>query len=382
MLAQEESRRLGHNFVGTEMILLGLIGEGRGVAAKRLSGAGVHLKDARIEVEKIISRGSGFVAVEIPFTPRAKRVLELSWKESQKLQQDYIGTEHLLLGLLREGDGVACRVLENLAVDREKLRAHVLASIGKSETKLPEIGMVPTETSEITMGEPFSWYDTEATLAVQRAWGIAETAGSKEITSEHLLLAALRDNGTIYGAMQAGHVDLAQLRRDIFSKLEQGDACPAKSMIFSDDAKKTLEEAWKQSFALEQFSVPKESLFLALLADEGGVLSTALNTMGADATAVRQFIEDKMKVEKKPDTSSDSQTISALDKRPVGVHPLLRIGPKAAAIFGLYCLISISIVLSSIFFINRELFIMLSMVLLIVLIIGLAICLGAFVFNR
>ena len=77
MLAQEEARRLGHNFVGTEQILLGLIGEGTGVAAKVLKSLGVNLKDSRIEVEKIIGRGSGFVAVEIPFTPRAKRVLEL-----------------------------------------------------------------------------------------------------------------------------------------------------------------------------------------------------------------------------------------------------------------------------------------------------------------
>ena len=103
MLAQEEARRLGHNFVGTEQILLGLIGEGTGVAAKVLKSMGVNLKDARIEVEKIIGRGSGFVAVEIPFTPRAKRVLELSLEEARQLGHNYIGTEHLLLGLIREG---------------------------------------------------------------------------------------------------------------------------------------------------------------------------------------------------------------------------------------------------------------------------------------
>ena len=107
MLAQEEARRLGHNFVGTEQILLGLIGEGTGVAAKVLKSMGVNLKDSRVEVEKIIGRGSGFVAVEIPFTPRAKRVLELSLEEARQLGHNYIGTEHLLLGLIREGEGVA-----------------------------------------------------------------------------------------------------------------------------------------------------------------------------------------------------------------------------------------------------------------------------------
>jgi ATP-dependent Clp protease ATP-binding subunit ClpC len=85
MLAQEEARRLGHNFVGTEQILLGLIGEGTGIAAKVLKSMGVNLKEARVEVEKIIGRGSGFVAVEIPFTPRAKRVLELSLEEARQL---------------------------------------------------------------------------------------------------------------------------------------------------------------------------------------------------------------------------------------------------------------------------------------------------------
>lgn len=138
MLAQEEARRLGHNFVGTEQILLGLIGEGTGVAAKVLKSMGVNLKDARIEVEKIIGRGSGFVAVEIPFTPRAKRVLELSLEEARQLGHNYIGTEHLLLGLIREGEGVAARVLENLGVDLSKVRTQVIRMLG--------------ETAEVTTG--------------------------------------------------------------------------------------------------------------------------------------------------------------------------------------------------------------------------------------
>jgi len=132
MLAQEEARRLGHNFVGTEQIFLGLIGEGTGVAAKVLKSLGVNLKDSRIEVEKIIGRGSGFVAVEIPFTPRAKRVLELSLEEARQLGHNYIGTEHLLLGLIREGEGVAARVLENLNIDLTKVRTQVIRMLGET----------------------------------------------------------------------------------------------------------------------------------------------------------------------------------------------------------------------------------------------------------
>ncbi|KXZ48535.1 hypothetical protein GPECTOR_27g706 [Gonium pectorale] len=133
MLAQEEARRLGHNFVGTEQLLLGLIGESTGIAAKVLKSMGVNLKDARVEVEKIIGRGSGFVAVEIPFTPRAKRVLEMSLEEARQLGHNYIGTEHILLGLLREGEGVAARVLETLGADPAKIRTQVIRMVGESQ---------------------------------------------------------------------------------------------------------------------------------------------------------------------------------------------------------------------------------------------------------
>jgi ATP-dependent Clp protease ATP-binding subunit ClpC len=132
MLGQEEARRLGHNFVGTEQILLGLIGEGSGIGSQVLKSMGVTLKDARVEVEKIIGRGSGFVAVEIPFTPRAKRVLELSLEEARQLGHNYIGTEHLLLGVIREGEGVAARLLDNLGVDLQRLITQVIRSLGES----------------------------------------------------------------------------------------------------------------------------------------------------------------------------------------------------------------------------------------------------------
>ncbi|XP_048490184.2 LOW QUALITY PROTEIN: chaperone protein ClpC, chloroplastic [Beta vulgaris subsp. vulgaris] len=133
LVAQEETRRLGHNVVGTEQILLGLVGEGTGIAARVLKSAGVSMKNARIEVEKIVGRGGGFIPVEIPFSPRAKRVLELSLEEARKLGQNYIGSEHLLLGLLSEGEGVAARVLDNLGVDTKEIRKQVLNMMGEKK---------------------------------------------------------------------------------------------------------------------------------------------------------------------------------------------------------------------------------------------------------
>merc|ERR1711933_558334 len=104
-----------------------------GLAAKVLKTMGITLKEARIEVEKIIGRGSGFVAVEIPFTPRAKRVLEISLDEARQLGHNYIGTEHILLGLLREGEGVAARVLETLRAEPAKIRNQVIRLVGDSQ---------------------------------------------------------------------------------------------------------------------------------------------------------------------------------------------------------------------------------------------------------
>jgi ATP-dependent Clp protease ATP-binding subunit ClpC len=132
MLAQEEARRLGHNFVGTEQILLGLMGEGTGVAAKVLSDLGVTLKEARREVEKIIGRGSGYLPPEIPFTPKVKSLFEQAFKEARTLGHNYISTEHLLLGLTEAGEGVAAKVLENLGVSLSELRTAIIRRLGEA----------------------------------------------------------------------------------------------------------------------------------------------------------------------------------------------------------------------------------------------------------
>jgi ATP-dependent Clp protease ATP-binding subunit ClpC len=127
MLAQEESRRLGHNFVGSEQILLGIIGEKTSLAAKALKHCGVTLPSARLAVEKVLGRGSGFVAVEIPFTPRAKRILEASWNFARSLACNYIAPEHLLAGVLSESGGVALRALNDMGVTDEQVRKELEA---------------------------------------------------------------------------------------------------------------------------------------------------------------------------------------------------------------------------------------------------------------
>lgn len=125
-LAQEEAQRFQHNYIGTEHLLLGLVREGEGVAAKVLTNLGVQLDDVRRAVEFIIGRGDKVVTDEIGLTPRAKKVIELAVDEATLLKHQYIGTEHILLGLVREGEGIAAGVLVSMGVKLEQVRAETL----------------------------------------------------------------------------------------------------------------------------------------------------------------------------------------------------------------------------------------------------------------
>ena len=141
MVAQEEARLLNHNYIGTEHILLGLIREADGVAATALDRCGATLDGARVEVEGIIGRGGAKPSGAIPFTPRAKKVLELSLREALLLGDDHIGTEHILLGLIREGEGVALQVLDHLGVDLSEIRRRVMEASerhGEETSGLPQ----------------------------------------------------------------------------------------------------------------------------------------------------------------------------------------------------------------------------------------------------
>jgi ATP-dependent Clp protease ATP-binding subunit ClpC len=152
VLAQEEARMLNHNYIGTEHILLGLIHEG-GVAARALESLGISLDAVRQQVEEIIGRGQQAPSGHIPFTPRAKKVLELSLREALQLGHGYIGTEHILLGLIREGDGVAAQVLVKLGADLNRVRQQVIQLLhGYQGQDLGSAGSRPGE--QVPAGRP------------------------------------------------------------------------------------------------------------------------------------------------------------------------------------------------------------------------------------
>jgi ATP-dependent Clp protease ATP-binding subunit ClpC len=143
VLAQDEARLLKHNYIGTEHILLGLLREEEGLAARVLEGLDIELNEVRAQVARVVGQGDEATTGQIPFTPRAKKVLELSLREALSLNHNYIGTEHVLLGLVRENEGVAARILLNLGADSERVRNAVIESAGKEVSR--PLPVLPSE---------------------------------------------------------------------------------------------------------------------------------------------------------------------------------------------------------------------------------------------
>jgi hypothetical protein len=166
VLAQEEARLLNHDYIGTEHMLLGLIHEGEGVAAKALESLGISLEAVRAEVEEIIGQGERPPGGHIPFTPRAKKVLELSLREALALGHNYIGTEHILLGLIREGQGVAAQVLVKLGADHDRVRQQVIQLLAGALPEQVSLGQgrLGGQQAAMAVGGPGLYQDEPAEL--------------------------------------------------------------------------------------------------------------------------------------------------------------------------------------------------------------------------
>jgi ATP-dependent Clp protease ATP-binding subunit ClpA len=222
VLAQEEARRLRHNYIGTEHILLGLLGEPDGVGGRALAGFGMSLESTRREVTAIVSAGTTAPSGHIPFTPRAKKTLELSLREALQLHHNYIGTEHILLGLMREGEGVAAQILQQHA-EFDAIRRAVTDQLpvvsaetgGRGRRWLRRRGVAdPTEP-----GTPAEQAVLNATPAADITLSeAARLAGTHPVGSHHLLLAALADPDTAAArALVALGLDLDQAKEALRS---------------------------------------------------------------------------------------------------------------------------------------------------------------------
>jgi ATP-dependent Clp protease ATP-binding subunit ClpA len=208
VLAQEEARLLDHNYIGTEHLLLGLLHEGEGIGGQVLTSLGLRLDAVRHEVEEFIGETSSSPSAHMPFTPRAKRSLEYALREALDLQHSYIGTEHMLLGLLREGEGVSTQVLVALHVDPPGVRQKVLQAIAESPPDAAPYEVVSTHV---------------VSEALHRMVNDALERGHTKLGSEHLLLWILQnsESGAVR-ALQAEGVDLAALQSRLEQMLEEG----------------------------------------------------------------------------------------------------------------------------------------------------------------
>jgi ATP-dependent Clp protease ATP-binding subunit ClpA len=228
VLAQEEARLLNHNYIGTEHILLGLLGEPESVAGTVLAGFGMTRDGVRVEVEDAVGRGKSQLSGHIPFTPRAKKTLELSLREALSIKHNYIGTEHILLGLIREGEGVAAQILRDHA-DLLEIRLAVLNAVSAVDPGEPAEGAEETNAvlrwlrqrlSRHTTSLPFrpdvpgAESATRGTPAAEAALQqAARLAGPLPVGSHHLLLAALEDaNSAASSTLASLGVDLDELR--------------------------------------------------------------------------------------------------------------------------------------------------------------------------
>jgi ATP-dependent Clp protease ATP-binding subunit ClpA len=210
VLSQEEARLLNHDYIGTEHILLGLVHEDEGVASQALRSLGIGLEAVRQQVEGIVGQGGSSPSGQIPFTRRAKKVLELSLREAIQLGHNYIGTEHILLGLIREGEGVGCQALVKLGASLPKVRARVLQLATES----------PREATGGWVFRPSS----ELAAVLDEAHRVAEARGESEVMPIHLFLAAVEHPDGAAGRMlQVVGVDPDELRRQV---LDESDEAP------------------------------------------------------------------------------------------------------------------------------------------------------------
>jgi ATP-dependent Clp protease ATP-binding subunit ClpC len=231
VLAQEEARMLDHNYIGTEHILLGLIREGDGHAARALESLGISLDAVRQQVEALIGRGQQAPSGPVPFTPRAKKVLELSLRESLQLGHNYIGTEHILFGLIREGDGVAAQVLVTLGADLTRVRQQVIQLLrGFQGQDVESAGSHQGERAGAVLPEAVAWFD-----ALDRRLTALERWVSMQPDLEDL------------------HQEIAQVRRDKEAAVDRQDFGAATAL--RDKEKQLLaeradrEKEWAESAA-------------------------------------------------------------------------------------------------------------------------------------
>jgi ATP-dependent Clp protease ATP-binding subunit ClpA len=310
-LAQEEAQRFQHNYIGTEHLLLGLVREGEGVAARVLESMGVELYKVRQAVEFIIGRGDRIVLGEIGLTPRAKKVIELAVDEARRLNHHYIGTEHLLLGLVREGEGIAAGVLESFGIHLEQVRRSTLATLrqlnraSSSETEagieseieesetLAESGPSPIESpplipSSLSGGDLPGRFTERARRVLSLAQEEAQRFQHNYIGTEHLLLGLVREGeGVAAVVLRNLSVDLHKVRSAVEQIIGRGDRIVLGEIGLTPRAKQVLELAFDEARRLNHHYIGTEHLLLGMIREGQGIAAGVLESLGLSLEKVR-----------------------------------------------------------------------------------------------
>jgi ATP-dependent Clp protease ATP-binding subunit ClpA len=307
VLAQDEAARLRHEHIGTEHLMLGLIREEEGVAAQALHACGVTLDGARKQVEAILGYGARETGSQVPFTQEAKDVLDLSRGESLRLRHNYMGTEHLLLGLLIGGEGVAATVLSNLDVEPESLRKETLRRIGggtrfQSQANLSRLGWA-REALQRTFGRypgaedraSFEKFTERARKVVVLAQDEARHFNHNYIGTEHILLGLIREeNGIASQTLRELGVHLDEVREQVESIVGYGEEGTGAQAPFTPRVNKVLQFALREATQLGHDYVSTEHVLLGLVREsEGvaeGVAARVLSNLDVDPDEVRREV--------------------------------------------------------------------------------------------
>src|SRR5258708_15073911 len=277
-LAQEEAQRFQHNYIGTEHLLRGLVREGEGVAAKVLNNLGVDLNKVRSTVEFIIGRGDRIVLGEIGLTPRAKKVIELAVDEARRLDHHYIGTEHLLLGLVREGEGIASGVLESLGVNLERVRTQTIMVLSHAE------GTPAEGSTEKAAPQPTEAFGKVIQLAQEEAQHFQHD----HVGTEHLLLGLLREGDGIAAKVLSNlGVELDKLRMAVELISWHGDYKHSGVVELNRRAGEVLAQAAFEASYFKHDYISTEHLLLGLTRIEERFEAAALPSISIRMEKVR-----------------------------------------------------------------------------------------------
>jgi ATP-dependent Clp protease ATP-binding subunit ClpC len=308
-LANREAQRLRHEYIGTEHILLGLVKEGAGIAANVLKNLDIDLRKVRLEVERIVQSGPDTVTTgKLPQTPRAKKVIEYTMEEARNLNHNYVGTEHILLGLLREEEGVAAQVLMNLGLKLADVRGEVLSLLGHGlkgsaaterglglHESVGERGTSETNSLPEAAVRHYLYprFTDRARKAIQLAYQEAQRLGHEYIGTEHILLGLIKlDSGIAADLLKRHNIDLPSLQLYVDRLIGTGSGSEFEDALpHPPRAKNVIGFAIEESRSLGDAYFGTEHLLLGLLREDCGLAAQALFNHGLELRAVREEVQ-------------------------------------------------------------------------------------------